>query len=89
MRLEAPEIDALAEDLAPRVAALLAEHLDARPQWAMSVAEAAAWASVPEHVVRQAIADGRLPCIRLGRQLRVRRSDLFGLGGKMAKEATA
>ena len=79
MRLDDDEIRALASALAPAVADLLERRLAERPEWAYSIAEAAAWADVAEHVVRDAIADGRLPCVRLGRQIRIRRSDLYGV----------
>ena len=36
---------------------------------------------VPERVVRDAIESGRLPAIKIGRQIRVRRSDLFLVRG--------
>ncbi len=81
MRLEQQEVEALAEALAPKVAGLLAERFERQPEWAKSVSEAAAWAEVPEHTVRDAVASGRLPCVRVGRQIRIRRSDLFGLRG--------
>ena len=87
MQFDPDEIDAIAEALAPRVAGLLAERLEQQPEWAFSVSQAAAWAQVEPHVIRDAISDGRLPAVRLGRQVRIRRSDLFAVrngqgGGK-------
>ena len=81
MKLEPEEIEALAEALAPMIADLLAERLEQRPEWSFSVAEAAAWAKVPEYVVRDAVADGRLPSLRIGRSIRIRRLDLFRVRG--------
>lgn len=83
MKLDPEEITAVADALAPRVAALLEQRLDQRPEWCFSVSEAAAWLACPEHVVRDAIEDGRLPAVRIGRAVRIRRSDLFAVrGGK-------
>lgn len=82
MRLEPDEICAIAEALAPLVADILEARLDERPEWARSIPEAAAFADVPEKTIRQAIEDGRLPVVRIGRQVRIRRSDLFALRGK-------
>ena len=79
MRFDPDELDAIAESLAPRVADLLAERLETQPEWAMSISEAAAWARVEPHVIRDAIDAGRLPALRVGRQVRIRRSDLFGI----------
>ena len=79
MRLEHEEIETLAGLLAPRIATLLAARLEARPEWAFSIREAASWAQVEPHVIRRAIADGKLPCVRIGRSIRIRRSDLFGI----------
>ena len=76
MRFEPYELEALAEALAPRVAEMLERRLSERPELAMSIPEAAAWARLPEYVIRDAVRDGRLPCIRVGRQIRIRRSDL-------------
>ncbi len=82
MRLEPEEITALADALAPRVADILERaRLAELPELAMSVPQAAAIARLEEHVIRDAIADGRLPAIRIGRSLRIRRSDLFRLKG--------
>lgn len=77
MQLEPQEITAIAEALAPLVADILEQRLSERPEWAFSISEAAAWARVSEHVIRDAIADERLPCLRVGRSVRVRRCDLF------------
>ena len=76
MRLEPHEIAALAEALAPLVADELERRLAERPEWAKSIPEAAAYAEVELHQVRDAIADGRLPVLRIGRSVRIRRSDL-------------
>ena len=80
MKLDPDEIAAIADALAPRVAKILERRLSERPEWAFSIAEAAAWAQVEPQVIRRAIADGRLPCIRIGRSVRIRRADLFGIG---------
>ena len=77
MRLDPPEISALAEALAPLVADLLEQRFSELPEWAFSVPQAAAWAQVEAHVIRDAVADGRLPCVRVGRSVRIRRCDLF------------
>ena len=77
MKLDAEEIEAIAEALAGRVAEILERRFSERPEWAFSVSEAAAWLRVEPHVIRDAIADGRLPCIRIGRSVRIRRCDLF------------
>ncbi|MHC4406406.1 MAG: helix-turn-helix domain-containing protein [Planctomycetota bacterium] len=79
MRLDPPEIQAIAQALAPLVADELERRLSERPEWARSIPEAAAYAKVEPHVIRDAIADGRLPSIHVGRQIRIRRTDLFGL----------
>jgi len=71
MKLEQHEIDAIAEALAPRVAEILERRLAERPEWAMSVSEAAAWANVEQHVIRDAIKRGVLPCLRLGHSVEV------------------
>ena len=90
MRLEPEEIEALADALAPRVAAILEARLSESPAWAMSVAEAAAWARVPEDSVRHAIKTGALPVIHIGRNVRIRRCDLFKVhaNGQPGAEAT-
>jgi len=77
MKLDPSEIAEIAEALAPRVADILERRLSDRPEWAMSVSEAAVWANVPESVVRDAIRTGRLPCVKIGRSIRIRRRDLF------------
>lgn len=77
MRFEPEEIRALAAELAPLVADELERRLSESPRWAMSIAEAAAWLRVEPHVIRDAIDDGRLPCARVGRSIRIRRRDLF------------
>ena len=84
MKLEPDELEALAASLAPLVAAKLAERLEESPQWAMSVPEAAAWAKLEEHCIRGDIDSRRLPCVRVGRQVRIRRSDLFSIRTKEA-----
>ena len=81
MRWDSDEIDALAETLAPKLVDLIVRRLEERPEWAMSIPEAAAWARVEPHVIRRAIADGRLPCLRIGRSVRIRRADLFRVRG--------
>ena len=82
MQFDAQDIDALADALAPRIAETVVATLIERPEWAMSVQEAATWVSVPEHVIRDALKSGTLPCIRIGRSVRIRRSDLFALRKK-------
>lgn len=77
MRLDDKDVQAIAAALAPAVADILERRLSERPEWAYSVGEAAAWANVQQHVIRQAISDGRLPCVKLGRSIRIKRSDLF------------
>ncbi len=77
MNLDPSEVQAIAESLAPLVANLLAERFESRPEWCFSVSEAASWLQVDEHVVRHAIRAGKLPAVRLGNQVRIRRSDLF------------
>ena len=57
MRLDADEITALADALAPLVADVLERRLSERPEWAMSVSEAAAWANVTEDAIRHAKLD--------------------------------
>ncbi|MFH1921738.1 MAG: helix-turn-helix domain-containing protein [Planctomycetota bacterium] len=79
MKLDPDEIAAIAEALAPKVADILERRFSEQPQWALSVAEAASWAEVEPHVIRDAISDGRLPAVRIGRQVRIRRSDLFAV----------
>jgi excisionase family DNA binding protein len=82
MRLDAAEIQAIAEALAPAVADILERRLTALPQLALSIPEAAAMIQAEPHVIRDAIADGRLPALRLGRSVRIRRSDLFRVRGE-------
>lgn len=77
MKLEPSEVEALADALAPRVADLLERRLSERPELACSISEAAAIVNVAEHVIRDACEDGRLPCFRAGRSVRIRRCDLF------------
>ena len=79
MKLDTDEITAIATELAPKVADILERRMSERPEWAKSINEAAAWAEIEPHVMRDAIAEGRLPCVRVGRSVRTRRSDLFGL----------
>jgi excisionase family DNA binding protein len=79
MRLDPSEIEAFADSLANRVADILEQRLSERPELACSIQEAAAIVNVPEHVVRDACEDGRLPCFRAGRSVRIRRSDLFAI----------
>ena len=82
MRLDPSEIEALAAALAPAVADLRERRLSERPELACSIQEAAAIVNVPEHVIRDAVEDGRLPCFRAGRSVRIRRSDLFRVRGE-------
>ena len=84
MQLDNAEITAIADALAPKVADILERRLSSRPEWAMSVSEAAAWARVEPHTIRDAIKVGKLACLKIGRSVRIRRSDLFGLGGNAA-----
>lgn len=79
MRLEPSEIQAIADALAPAVADIIERRLSERPEWAMSVSEAAAFANVPEDSVRHAIKVGKLRTLRIGNNLRIRRSDLFAV----------
>lgn len=79
MILTDSEIAAIAQALAPVVADILEERFSRQPEWAFSIPEAAAYAQVEEHVIRDAIADGRLACIKIGRSIRIRRSDLFAV----------
>lgn len=79
MRLDPAEIDQIADALAGRVADILERRLSERPELACSIAEAAVIVNVAEHVIRDACEDGRLPCFRVGRAVRIRRSDLFSL----------
>ena len=77
MRLDPDEISAIAQSLAPLVADILERRLGKTPQWAMSISAAAAWANVPEDAIRHAIRAGKLPAIKIGNQIRIRRADLF------------
>lgn len=79
MKLDSSEIQAIADALAPKVADILERRFSERPEWAYSVSQAAAWADVEPHVIRDAIAGERLPVVRVGRSVRIRRCDLFGL----------
>lgn len=79
MRLDEQEVQAIAAALAPRVADILEQRLSELPEWAMSIQEAAAWVRTETHVIRDAVTSGRLPCVQVGRTIRIRRSDLFGL----------
>lgn len=81
MQLDPQEIEAIAEKLAPKVASLIAQRLEERPELAMSIPEAAAIARVEQHVIRAAIQEGRLPHLRIGKSIRIPRSALFGLRG--------
>lgn len=81
MRLDRDEIDAIADALASRVADIISRRLSELPELAMSVPEAAEFARVDEATVRSAIKAGRLPCCRIGHQVRIRRADLFTLRG--------
>lgn len=81
MRLDADEITAIADALAPRVADIIERRLCQLPDLAMSIPEAAEYAKVEEHTIRNAIRDGRLPHFKCGHQVRIRRSDLFGVKG--------
>ena len=81
MKLDASEVRAIAQSLAPIVADILAERFESRPEWCFSPSEAAAWLQVDEHVVRHAIRAGKLPAVKLGNQVRIRRSDLFLVRG--------
>ncbi len=77
MNLDPSEIQAIAQALAPAVADILAERFESRPEWCFSISEAAAWLQVDEHVVRHAIRAGKLPAVKLGNQVRIKRADLF------------
>ena len=82
MHLDPAEITAIADALVPRLVDQLERRFEQRPEWAMSISEAAAWCQVEPHVLRDAISDGRLPCIKIGRSIRIRRSDLFAIHGE-------
>ena len=77
MHLELSEIESLAESLASRVADVLEERFSKRPEWCFSPSEAAAWANIPEDAIRHAIRAGKLPCVKIGNNIRIKRSDLF------------
>ena len=77
MKLELSEIESLAESLASRVADLLEHRLSERPEWCFSISEAASWLQVDEHAVRHAIRVGKLPAVKVGNNVRIKRSDLF------------
>jgi excisionase family DNA binding protein len=77
MHLDDTEVQAIAEAIAPRLADILERRLSETPQWAMSISEAATWAQVSEDSIRHAIKVGRLPVVRVGHNVRIRRSDLF------------
>ena len=79
MHLELSEIESLAESLASRVADVLEERFSKRPEWCFSPSEAAAWANIPEDAIRHAIRAGKLPCVRVGNNIRIRRCDLFAV----------
>lgn len=81
MRFDPSEIQAIADALAPAVAEIIATRLEDRPELACSIREAAAIVNVPEHVIRDACEDGRLPCFRAGRSVRIKRADLFRAKG--------
>ena len=79
MRLEPEEIEAIVDALVPRMVDALDRRFQEQPQWAFSVAEAAAWCNVPENAVRHAMRVGKLPYVRLGNNIRILRRDLFGV----------
>lgn len=79
MRLEPSEIEAIVDALVPRLVDALERRFQEQPQWAFSVAEAASWLQVDEHAIRHAIRAGKLPAAKIGNQVRIRRSDLFGV----------
>ncbi len=81
MQLDPSEIQAIADALAPRVADILERRLSELPELALSIPEAAAYVKIPEHTLRNAIRDGRLPAAKIGHQVRIRRCDLFNLQG--------
>ena len=81
MQFDSDEIRELAAALAPLVADIIEARLDDRPEWCRSVAEVAAWLDMPQSKVREAISSGRLPCIRIGRSIRIRKADLFRVHG--------
>ena len=78
-RVDPDEIQAIADSLAPRVAEILARKLESRPELALSIPEAAAIAKVDERTIRDACEAGRLRHLKIGRQIRIPRSELFGL----------
>jgi len=81
MRLDPDEIRAIADALAPAVADLIERRLAERPEWAFSVAEAAAWADVSEDAIRHALKSGKLRRVKVGHNLRIPRADLLRLQG--------
>jgi excisionase family DNA binding protein len=86
MRLEQAEIEAIADRLADLVAEKLETRLADLPEWAFSIAEAAACINVPDHVIRDAIRSGQLRAAKVGKSIRIRRSDLFRLHGGPDRE---
>lgn len=88
MKFDHDEIQALATALAPAVADIILQRLDDLPGLAKSIPEAAAFCQVEEYQIRDAIASGRLPHIKIGRSVRIRRSDLFAAkqaGGRASR----
>ena len=79
MRLDPQEIQAIAQALAPAVADILESRLSERPEWAFSVSEAAAYADVSEDSIRHGVKVGKIRSIKIGNNLRIRRSDLFAV----------
>jgi excisionase family DNA binding protein len=79
--------DAVVEQIAQRVAEILAERQGPAPGPWLSVADAAALLGVDHKTVRSEIRAGRLPVIRLGRAVRIREADLAQLGDSAMSEA--
>lgn len=81
MRLDPSEIQQIADALVGPLADALERRLSESPEWARSIPECAAYLDMSERTIRDAIESGRLPAIKIGRQIRVRRSDLFLVRG--------
>jgi excisionase family DNA binding protein len=68
--------DAVLEQIAQRVAEIMAERSCTLPTRWLSVAQAADLLAVDPKTIRAAIRDGRLPAAHLGRVQRIQESDL-------------
>lgn len=74
--LSAEVQDQLKKLMSEAVGAKLSEVLDSE---VLTAAEAATFLSMTEGAVRKAAERGQIPCFRIGRRLRFRRSDLLNL----------